>query len=427
MASIVRESEGRKIIQFVSPNGKRPKIRLGKASMKQAEVVRTHVERLVSALITGHVVTDETARWVADLEQRMAVRLARVGLIPDREQVVLGAFLDRYFSKRVDVKQATLTVWSHTRRNLIEFFGFEKPLREITKGDAEEWRLSLVSAGLAESTIRKRCGFAKQFLGAAVKHEIIPTNPFSELKSGALANPSRFYFVTREEADRVLEACPDAEWRLLFALSRYGGLRCPSEHLALRWGDVDWDRDRMTVRSPKTEHHPGGESRVIPIFPELRPHLEQCFEDAEPGEEFVIRRYRRRNSNPRTQLMKIIRRAGLKPWPKLFQNLRSTRETELADQFPIQVVCDWIGNTEAIASKHYLQVTEDHFAKAVQNPVQHPAVLPRTGSQATLPAHEKTPVLQGFAAGCEVVHTGRVEDRGLEPLTFWLPAKRSPN
>ena len=77
-----------------------------------------------------------------------------------------------------------------------------------------------------------------------------------------------------------------------------------------------------------------------------------------------------------------------------------------------------IGNTEAIASKHYLQVTEDHFAKAVQNPVQQPAVLPRTGSQATLPAHEKTPVLQGFAAGCEVVQSGRVEDRGLEPGEF---------
>ena len=50
--------------------------------------------------------------------------------------------------------------------------------------------------------------------------------------------------------------------------------------------------------------------------------------------------------------------------PNQFQNLRSTRETELADQFPIQVVCDWIGNTEAIASKHYLQVTDEHFETA---------------------------------------------------------------
>ena len=156
----------------------------------------------------------------------------------------------------------------------------------------------------------------------------------------------------------------------------------------------------------------------MPLFPELLPHLELCFDQAEPGEEFVITRYRRPNNNLRTLMMKIIRRAGLKPWPKLFQNLRSTRETELADDFPIQVVCDWIGNTEAVAAKHYLQVTEDHFTKALQNALQHPAVLPRTGPQATLPAHEKTPVLQGFAAGCEVVHTGRVEDRGLEPGAF---------
>ena len=75
------------------------------------------------------------------------------------------------------------------------------------------------------------------------------------------------------------------------------------------------------------------------------------------------------------------------------------------------------GNTKAIASKHYLQVTEDHFAKAAQNTVQQPAVLPRRGrAQPELASHKKIPVLQGFAAGCEVVQSGRVEDRGLEPL-----------
>ena len=427
MASLSTDPKGHRMIQFMAADGKRRTIRLGKVSRRQSESVKVRVERLVAAQLTGHAVDDETARWISDLDRQMAEKLARVGLIPEVEKMCLGPFWDRYFSSRQDVKPATLTVWRHTRRNLTDFFGEDRTLKSITRGDAEEWRLSLVTGGLAESTIRKRCGFAKQFMATAVKHELISSNPFEDLKSGAVANPSRYYFVTRQEADRVLEACPDAEWRLLFALSRYGGLRCPSEHLALRWEDVDWDRSRITVRSPKTEHHPGGESRVMPLFPELLPHLELCFDQAEPGEEFVITRYRRPNSNLRTLLMKIIRRAGLQPWPKLFQNLRSTRETELADQFPIQVVCDWIGNTEAVAAKHYLQVTEDHFTKALQNALQHPAVLPRTGSQADLSAHEKTPVLQGFAAGCEVVQSGRVEDRGLEPLTFWLPARRSPN
>ena len=106
---------------------------------------------------------------------------------------------------------------------------------------------------------------------------------------------------------------------------------------------------------------------------------------------------------------------GLQPWPKLFQNLRSTRETELAEDFPMHVVCQWIGNSQPIAAKHYLQVTDDHFSKAVRNPVQQAAVLSRTRSQAGLAAQEKTPVLQGSATGCEAVQPGRVPKRGLEP------------
>ena len=116
--------------------------------------------------------------------------------------------------------------------------------------------------------------------------------------------------MTRDEAAAVIEACPDAEWRLLFALSRYGGLRCLSEHLNVRWEDVDWQRGRFVVRSPKTTHHVGKESRVVPIYPELRPFLEESFELAAPGAEFVITRYRSANSNLRTQLERIIRRAA---------------------------------------------------------------------------------------------------------------------
>ena len=50
--------------------------------------------------------------------------------------------------------------------------------------------------------------------------------------------------------------------------------------------------------------------------------------------------------------------------------MRASRETELAAVHPVHVVADWLGNSAAIAAKHYLQVTESDFAKAVQNPVQ---------------------------------------------------------
>ena len=81
------------------------------------------------------------------------------------------------------------------------------------------------------------------------------------------------------------------------------------------------------------------------------------------------------NANLRTQLYRFIHRAGVEPWPKLFQNLRVSREAELAGEYPIHVVCAWLGNTTTVANKHYLQVTEEHFRlgasgeKTLQNPV----------------------------------------------------------
>ncbi|MHC4743737.1 MAG: tyrosine-type recombinase/integrase, partial [Planctomycetota bacterium] len=228
-------------------------------------------------------------------------------------------------------------------------------------------------------------------------------------------------FVTRQEATTLLESCPDTQWRLIFALSRYGGLRCPSEHLALRWDDVDWQRGRILIRSPKTEHHEGRESRWIPMFPELQPFLRDAFEEAEPGTIHVITRYRNGNCNLRTQLLRIIRNAGLKPWPKLFQNLRATRQTELCERWPEHVVCAWIGNSRAVARKHYLQVTDEHFqeaaritdtSEAAQNAAQQDAELPCIVSH---PVKEsaKFDVKRDPATLCEA----KVGDTGLEPVT----------
>ncbi|MBW3600624.1 MAG: site-specific integrase, partial [Planctomycetes bacterium] len=204
------------------------------------------------------------------------------------------------------------------------------------------------------------------FFRHAVKHRLIDANPFVELAGTTKGNAKRFYFVSREDAQKVLNACPDLQWRLIFALARFGGLRCPSEIVGLTWGDINWEQERITVRSPKTEHHEGGECRVAPIFPELRPLLEEAFEAAEPGAVRVVSKHLDSNSNLRTTMEKIIKRAGLKPWPKLFQNLRSTRQTELAEEFPAHVVCEWIGNSQAVAAEHYLQTTEEHFARAAR-------------------------------------------------------------
>jgi hypothetical protein len=152
----------------------------------------------------------------------------------------------------------------------------------------------------------------------------------------------------------------------------------------------------------------------------LRPYLDAAFEAALEGAVHVIARYRDTNCNLRTQLLRIIKRAGVKPWPKLFHNLRASRETDLAAEYPLHVVCDWIGNTERIAKKHYLQTTEDYFeraaksaAPALQNPVQHGAVSGCKEPQQRRETAENTGDLQVDAVVC-----GAVQEKGMTPTGF---------
>jgi len=354
---------------YFTHEGRRKTIYLGRVSQRAAEAVCLRVEQLIAS--ADHAPSPDLREWIAGCSEGLRSKLEAAGLIEARPTAELGAFIDGYIAERVaDTKTCTRAKWGTVRRLMLDHFGPSRRLATITAGDAESWRLAMLARGRADNTVRRACGIAKQWGRAAVRSKLIAENPFGELVSALRANPSRYAFIDRETAEQVIDACPDAEWRLLFALARWGGLRVPSEALELRWSDIDWQRSRFTVRSPKTAYQ-GKPSRVVPIFPELLPHLMDAWELAQAAPDYsaewhCIRRYRGGSVNLRTQLGRILARASVTQWPKLWQNLRSTRETELAERFPIQAVVAWIGNTEAVARKHYLQTTEAHFEEAAR-------------------------------------------------------------
>lgn len=404
-------------------------------SKKQAQAFKVKVEHLNGANITG-VMDDEVARWVAELDDVMHGKLAAVGLVNPRtrQTATLKGFLDDFF-KSLNVKPGTAVAYGHTRECLLAFFGETKPIREIEPADAEQFRQYLKTSArrqvnvtkLSTSTIARRVGVARQMFRVAVRWKLIAENPFADVKGGVQTNKERMYFVSREETQKVIDACPDAQWKLLFALSRFGGLRCPSEHLALTWQDIDWENKTIRVTSPKTEHHAGKDFRIIPLFPELKPYLLNVFEQADEGSKYVITRYRSSNANLRTHLLRIIRRAGVKPWPKLFHNLRSSRQTELAEEYPIHVVCAWMGNSRAVAQGHYLQITDEHIrrataepdaskdAKAAQKAAQSAAVRRGKGRDLVSPENENRSGLPSDSDVSRNVRDVLVGAEGFEP------------
>ena len=442
MASISDDPNGRRRILFVAPDGSRKTIRLGKCDRKSAEAINRHVESLLSAMIGGQPVPRDTAAWLAGIGETLRDKLAAVGLVEAVKRAILGEFLTGYILSRPDVKPATLEVWQQPCRNLVEFFGDDKPLKTITTGDGDQFKAWLLTQELAPATVAKRLSFARTFLHVARRHKLIDENPFSEVKIPTANVSLRQSFVGREAIQRLLDLA-NPTWRTIIALCRFGGLRCPSEVLSLEWRHIDWDKGRMTVPSPKTDRYDGKESRPVPLFADLRPFLEEAFELAGPGQSHVVGGGHLakadgptgwKNCNLRTAFEKLVKRAGLEPWPRLFHNLRSSRETELLEQFPVHVVAQWMGHDAKVSLKYYAQTTEDHFdraaggaesgARAAQKPAQQAAAGHRRERKSS-PENEAGEAVD--ASPCGSLHlpaSSSSGEGGIRTRGAVLPARR---
>lgn len=246
-------------------------MRLGKVSVKTAEAFRLKLEDLIAARLTETPLDPNTARWLADLPDTMHARLVRVGLADPRaraSRVTLGGLLSEFFAG-VDVKPATLVRMRQAEAALVGHFSEARDVATIGEADAEAWRASLKDRGYSPATISRTVLYARQVFRWGKRRDMASSNPFTALKAGAQVNPARSVFVSRETIAKVIDAAPDAEWRLLIAFARFGGLRVPSEALALRWSDVNWEHNRITVHPPKpstTKAKASGSSPCSPRF-----------------------------------------------------------------------------------------------------------------------------------------------------------------
>jgi len=138
----------------------------------------------------------------------------------------------------------------------------------------------------------------------------------------------------------------------------------PGEFIGLQWSDVLWDQKKIRVSSTKTEHIEGKGHRWVPLFPQIMEPLRQAFDIAKEGDRYIFPRTITGATNHRKGLESIIKKVGLSPWLKLFQNLRASRETELCKNHPLHVAAAWIGNSPTVAIGHYLTVLDSDHEKA---------------------------------------------------------------
>ncbi len=454
MAGLVWDGAGRdraRITCYV--DDKRRTIRLGKVSKAIAEKWQDRIGEIVASMASGAGLAPDVVAWVESLADEGYAKLVSAGLmmprvVEEKPTRSLRALFDT-FKARQSVKPSTAASYGQTIDSLVAFLGEDRDVATITTGDADEWRVAISKATkgegrrkkarlaadnrLAGATVAKRVMVAKRIFGKARQWGWLAENPFAHLRAGSQANPDRNVYVPVATIDAILDACPSPQWRCLIGLARFAGLRCPSEIGLLAWDDVDAAAGTLRVRSVKTEGH--GEShavRFVPIKPELAAILTDAYHVAPDGEQLVVPMAARQTANLRTQFERIITRANVEAWPRLFQNLRASAETDWAEERPPHVVAKWLGHSPRIASTHYLMALDHHFRDVVEGgsergtkcgttrhqnrpatPLPNPANA-RNAEHETETTPEETVISSGVAQNWTVVQMG---DIGLEPMT----------
>ena len=420
MASLYSDKSDNRRLQFRAPNGRRVILYLGDLPLRQAQTVKSYVERLLIAAASGDNIDTDTAAWLAKINDELHGKLVKAGLIGPRKAVgtdALGAFLDQYIGGKAIKKPNTAKNYEATRKSLLEFFAPQTPLASISAGDCDRWHDWQVAQGYAQATIGRNVKRAKQFFRAAVRSRLLSESPMQDLKAAAQANPDRQHYIPLANIRLLLNECRDPSERLIIGLARIAGLRIPSELVGLRWSEVNWSESRFTVHAPKTEGHGKG-VRVVPIFEKLAPLFWEAWVAAPEGEDRIFPNITP-ETNLRTWLGKLADRAGVELWEKPWVNCRASAATDAADVFPSYVCEAFFGHSEAIANRHYRIVREEHFRKAAGLPngaqleTRHPAHV--TGGTAS-PQETQNPGFTGAYVPVLTCTNNHVPPRGVEPL-----------
>ena len=407
MASIRREKSGRYTIVVRGIDRRQKTIRLETRNRAHAETAAEMIQSLRWSSADGDDPGPNVRRWLASKIVTPRVRRLLVNaqlLEPSASETAelesdtaasthtLEQLTDRFLASVETKNDVTLKTYGKVINNLHRYFGKRKLIERITEQDAVEFRAWMLREGshykdadgnhkpLSAYTVGRRSTTVKQIFKVAVRAKWLDSDPFAVLSSGGKKDASRDVYMPPETIKAIIDAASTWEWRCIVALNGYAGLRGPSEILTLRWANVWFDRGQcgeMLVESPKTQHHEGMESRIVPIFPLLEPYLREAESEAQRIAdeesrvvEFVIDSYRgewRKNLN--RMYDKLTKRANLGKLPKPYVNARGSRESDLlaSGLFDAKQLADWWGHSVQEQQRSYLKFSKLRSNEGLQS------------------------------------------------------------
>jgi integrase len=281
---------------------------------------------------------------------------------------------------------------------LLPEFG-QRQIEKISAEEIEDWRNALLEErGLSRRSVNKLHVVLGAVLELASATHGLGSNPAREVKKlRERYDPNVYDFFSPEEIDRLVAAAAGEQDAAIFCVAPFTGLRM-GELIALRWRDVDFDRQLLrvygsyslgTLTAPKS-----GLSRAVPLADQVVVRLKALKRRGDrtgrddlvfPGERgeyldssALRRRYKQALQNSELRTLR-------------FHDLRHTFGSIAIDRATIVQVQAWMGHADVQTTMKYMHHRSREGDAALLSDAFRPKKKPRRTARRPPRAGRRSP------------------------------------
>ena len=236
------------------------------------------------------------------------------------------------------------------------FFGENTRLTDISVSRIEAFKQKRLTEGLTPGGCNKDLAVLRHLLNLAARQRLIARNPFAQVDMLDERTTRKQPHILSFEEQAKLLAVATPHLHLIVILLTETGLRINKEALQLKWTDIDFINDCLTVRVSKSLSG----RRIVPLSGLCKAELLRWRGVLRLSSEFVFPN----RSNPSKPLGSIrkswstsLRNAGLAPFP--IYSLRATFASRLsASGVPDGFVSQMLGHVGGLLQTYSKAVDE---------------------------------------------------------------------
>ncbi len=159
---------------------------------------------------------------------------------------------DYFNDAKLRIRESTYLTYKSQYNNKIKEYFKDKYIDEITVMDIENWKDTLIKKKIKISSCNQYYIIFKEIFSFANRKYELNYNPvelsgrFKRKNDEVIENKNKLRYITYEEYNKFISVIDDSLWHCFFTTLYFTGMR-KGEILALRWNDVDFDRNILII------------------------------------------------------------------------------------------------------------------------------------------------------------------------------------